>query len=72
MGRYNFGVQIQNKKVIISPLGSRIIDNLDFTNTAILPYLQARFGLKNIYLQNSNRPINSVEYKKINNYEQNN
>lgn len=70
--KYEFGVEIQNKKVIISRTGTRIIDNLDFTTTPILPYLEIRFGLKNIYLENSDRPINSVEYKKIKNYEQSN
>ena len=67
-----FGVIIKEKKVFISQKGSRVIDGLDFTNEPILRYLENRWGLKNIYIEGSNKSINHVEYNKIKNYEQSN
>lgn len=54
---------IKNRKVWLEPGGDRIISGLDFTEDPLLPYLERRFGLKNIYIDNA--PITNEKYLEI-------
>lgn len=56
---------ISKTRVIISLLdGDRQInEGLRFADhEAVLPYLQNRFGLKNLYLEDSTKPLSFDEY----------
>lgn len=57
---------IKPTRVNISLLdGTRSINaELTFRNDEkVLPYLQNRFGVKNLYLENSDKPLTQDEYK---------